>query len=218
MLNDFRKNMDQLREKNALISSQVETYYDESAEKDYLDFFTRIINKLVDSERSSIFINNPENETVWLEVGTGVERKQITVPKQGSMVGTVIASGKAEINNEMMSQEGAHKNVDTSTGFVTRNAICVPVKSLDGKQVTGAIQVLNKGNDDSFNDEDQKWLEDIAQNIQFNIEHVYLQQETLGIMDKVLTAFGQLWTTFIVVVMASMAGLFLFLMSMWFAA
>lgn len=218
MLKKFRKSIDKLKEQNQLINARVETYYDESAEKDYLDFFTRVINRLLDGERSSIFISDPENNTAWLEVGTGIERKQITVPKEGSMVGGVIACGEVHITNDMEAQEGAHKEVDSATGFTTHNAICVPVKSLDGKRITGAIQVLNKKSGEPFNAHDQKWLEDIARNLQFNIEHIYLQQETLTIVDKVFNAINQLWTILVAVVLASMTGLFLFMMSFWLAA
>ena len=169
-------------------------------------------------ERSSIFISDPEKNTVWLEVGTGIDRKQITVHKEGSMVGGVMACGEAHISNDMEAQEGAHKEVDSSTGFSTRNAICVPVKSLDGKRVTGAIQVLNKNNGEPFNKDDQKWLEDVARNLQFNIEHIYLQQETMSMVDKVFHSISQLWTILVAVTLASMTGLFLFLMSLWLSA
>ena len=118
MLKQFRRDIDKLREKHRLINTYVENYYDKSAEKDYLNFFINIINKLVNGERSSIFISDMENEMVWLEAGTGIERKQITVPKDGSMVGRVISSGKPEINNNMALQEGAHKGVDSATGFI----------------------------------------------------------------------------------------------------
>ncbi len=87
------------------------------------------------------------------------------------MVGRVISGGKAEISNNMADREGAHKEVDSSTGYSTYSAICVPVISLDGAQVTGAIQVLNMKNRGEFNQGDQKWLEDIAENLQLNIEH-----------------------------------------------
>ena len=218
MLKKFRKSIEKLKDENQLINAHAETYYDESAEKDYLDFFLRVINRLLDGERSSIFISDPKNDTVWLEVGTGIERKQITVPKEGSMVGGVIVCGEAHISNDMAAQEGAHKEVDSTTGFTTHNAICVPVKSLDGKRITGAIQVLNKKNGESFNENDLKWLEDIAQNLQFNIEHIYLQQETLSIVDKVFNAVNQLWTILVAVTLVSMTGLFLFLMSLWSTA
>ncbi len=206
MLKQFRRDIDILREKQRLINTYVENYYDKSAEKDYLNFFISIINKLVNGERSSIFISDMENELVWLEAGTGIERKQITVPKDSSMVGRVISSGKPEINNNMAVQEGAHKGVDSATGFSTRNAICVPVKSLDRERVTGAIQVLNKENGGVFNEDDQKWLENIAEHMQSYIEHVYLNQETLSVMDKVCDNFSKLLTIFGVITLLSMTG------------
>ena len=206
MLKQFRRDVDILREKHRLINTYVENYYDKSAEKDYLNFFISIINKLVNGERSSIFISDMENEMVWLEAGTGIERKQITVPKDSSMVGRVISSGKSEINNNMAVQEGTHKSVDSATGFSTRNAICVPVKSLDRECVTGAIQVLNKENGGVFNEDDKKWLENIAEHMQSYIEHVYLNQETLSVMDKVCNTSSKLLTILGVMTLLSMTG------------
>ncbi len=209
MLKDLRKNIDKLREKKHLINAYVNKYYDQSAEKDYLDFFLRLTCKLVNGERGSIFIVDMENETVWLETGTGMERKQINVPRDGSMVGRVISSGKAEICNDMVAQEGIHKKVDSSTGFSTRNAICVPVKNLEKTRITGAIQVLNKKNGETFDGSDQKWLEDIAENLQLNIEHVYLQQETLGLMNTAIrfsSQLSKLVTIILTIIIVSMMG------------
>lgn len=215
MLRNVRESINKLKEKHRLINSHVENYYDESTEQEHLEFFTRIINRVVQGERSSIFINDPEKESVWLEVGTGIESRQITVPREGSMTGRVIASGMAEINNEMETHYGIHKEVDSSTGFTTRNSICVPVKSLDGKQVTGVIQVLNKENDGLFDEGDQKWLEEIAKHIQLNIENIYLHQESMSITDKALEAFTKLWNILIATILIAMAALFLLLMGQW---
>lgn len=206
MLKQFRKDIELLREKHRLINTHVEKYYDKSSEKDYLNFFISIISKIVKGERSSIFINDIENETVWLEAGTGIERKQITVPRDSSMVGRVILSGKSEINNNMTVQEGTHKEIDSSTGFSTRNAICVPVKSQDRKHITGAIQVLNKESGGTFNIDDEKWLENIGEHIQSYIEHAYLHQETLSLMDKVFNTSGQLLTILGVITIVSTTG------------
>ena len=146
MLKQFRKDIDILREKHQLINTYVENYYDKSAEKDYLNFFISIISKLINAERSSIFISDIEDETVWLEAGTGIERKQITVPKDSSMVGRVISSGKPEINNTMAVQEGTHKGVDSATGFSTRNAICVPVVNRQRRLVSDSGLQVALGN------------------------------------------------------------------------
>jgi Mg2+ and Co2+ transporter CorA len=205
MLKNIRKSIHKLKEEHQLINSHIGTYYDESAEDDYLDFFTRVITSLLHGERSSIYINDPQNETVWFEVGTGAERKHVSEHKEDSMVGRAIASGKAEINNDMDTQEG------------TRNAICVPVKSMDKKQVTGVIQVVNKENKESFNEEDQKWLEDIAHNIQFNIEHISLHQGSLSLSDKILETSNKLLTMLAVLFLLLVGGFTLFLLILWLA-
>jgi hypothetical protein len=206
MLKKIRESLHKLKEEHQLINSKIETYYSESAEDDYLDFFTRVITGLLHGERSSIYINNPLDETVWFEVGTGTDRNHMSVPKEGTMVGGVIASGEAEINNDMEAEEEV------------RNAICVPVKSMDKKQVTGVIQVVNKENGESFNEEDQKWLEDIAHNIQYSIEHISLHQGSLSITDKVLKIIGNLFTMLAALFLFAVAGVTLFLVVQFLAA
>jgi hypothetical protein len=206
MLKKIRESLHKLKEEHQLINSQMETYYSKSAEDNYLDFFTRVITRLVHGERSNIYINNPLDETIWFEVGTGTNRNHMTVPKEGTMVGGVIASGEVEINNDMDAQEGV------------RNAICVPVKSMDKKQVTGVIQVVNKENGESFNEEDQKWLEDIAHNIQFNIEHISLHQGSLSITDKVLEITGKVFTLLAALFLFAVVGVTLFLVVQLLAA
>ena len=69
--------------------------------------------------------------------------------------------------------------------------------------------------EDSFNEDDQKWLEDIAKNIQLNIESIYLHQETMSITEKVFNAFSKLWAILIAIVLLSMTALVLILLSVW---
>lgn len=202
MLKNIRESVHKLKEEHELINSHIDTYYDESAEDNYLDFYTRLITKLLRGERGSIFINDPQDETVWSEVGTGTNRKHVTVHKENSMVGRVISSGEAEISNDMEDQEGA------------RNAICVPVKSMDKKQVTGVIQVVNKEGKESFDKEDQKWLEDIAHNIQFNIEHISLHQGSLNITDKIFEAIGKLFKVLVMLFLGLGAAFILYMVTL----
>ena len=51
-------------------------------------------------------------------------------------------------------KEGLHKLAGSETGFVTHNALCFPISKLDGAKVTGVIQMLNKNNKESFDDQD----------------------------------------------------------------
>jgi hypothetical protein len=216
MLKNIRESIHKLKKEHKLINSHVETYYNEDAEDNYLEFFSRIITRLLSSERSRIFINN--RETVWIEIGTEDGRKHISVPKEGSMVGRVIASGKAEIINDMEAQEANNLLETGITGLTVYNAICVPVKSMEGKQVTGVIQALNKEDKTSFNADDQKWLEDIAQNIQYNIEHISLHRGSLSITDRIIEASNKLLTITAILFLISVVGFTLFLVALWLAA
>ncbi len=104
-----------------------------------LSFYTRIMTKVTDTERCSVFIHDPEGDKVWLEAGTGAQEHEIEVPKEGSVVGKVIASGETVVVSGLETQSGAHKEADEKTGFVTRNILCVPIKSSIRNEITGAF-------------------------------------------------------------------------------
>ncbi len=208
MLAKFRARLDKIKARQQLVSS----YWDESKNKDVLSFFTRIIPVLVNVERCSIFIHNPKNETVWLQSGSGVEERQIEVPKEGSMVGTAIISGKPIFQENMDSREGTHKQIDSITGFTTRNALCVPVMNLNGDRVTGVIQVLNKNGGEPFTDEDITLLEEVARHLAFSIENIFLGQEVLDFTENLFNTAKRLTLQFIAMTVVTLLLFFAYLL------
>jgi GAF domain-containing protein len=173
-----------------------------------MDFYVRIATRLTDAERCSIFIHDPAHDQVWLKCGTGVGEKQIQVPKDDSIVGQVIATGKPVMAADLDKREGIHRAVDASTGFVTRDTLCVPIRACGSGEVTGAIQVLNKKGGGTFGNDDRALLEEMAEHLQQSIEGVYLSQTALGMCQSmvrtasrimaysVLTVVGILGLTF----------------------
>lgn len=213
MLKKIHKSINKLKEENELINSQMQAYYDESADDNYLDFFTRLINKLLHGEKSTIFINEDGEDNVWFEIGAGAD-KQVSSHKEGSMVDRVIESGIAEINNNLDPQK-AISEVYSENGSIVYNAICVPIKTLDGERVSGVIQIVNKENKEPFNENDQKWLEEISRNIQVNIEHISLHRGSLSITDKIFELSGKLIMIATVLFLTLIAGLTLYLLVHW---
>jgi adenylate cyclase len=130
----------------------------------------------MDAERCSIFILDPVDEKAWLQCGTGLTEKQLQVPTKNSIVGRVISSGKLVMEDDLEDQVGAHDIVAVKTGFVTRNALCVPVNGVTTKKVVGAIQMLNKRHG-MFTDDDRETLERLAFHLEMNIENIFLRQE-----------------------------------------
>lgn len=168
----MEQKLKQLRKKQQLM----EKAWREAGNRQLLQFFVDIMPKALDAERCSIFILDPVDEKAWLQCGTGLSEKQLQVPTKNSIVGRVMSSGEFVIEDDLEDQVGAHDIVAVKTGFVTRNALCVPVHGVTTKKVVGAIQMLNKGHG-NFNDADRDILERLAFQLEMNIENIFLRQE-----------------------------------------
>lgn len=182
-----------------------------------LSFYTRIMTKVTDSERCSVFILDPEKDTIWLKAGTGVKEYEIEVPKRDSVVGKAISSGKPVVVSELDTKSGAHKSVDEKTGFVTRNILCVPIKSPTRNEITGAFQLLNKRNDRGFTDEDVSIAQEVAEHLQGEVDSIFLEQEIFGLSERLFSAARKTILILLVSFAVVLALLFLSLM-MWVSA
>lgn len=149
----------------------------------YLDFYVRILPKTMDAERCTIYIIEMGTETICSMFGTGIRKMQIQPPRKGSIAGKAISTGEGSIKNDLEVSEGFHTRVDAKTGFITRNSVCHPIKSLTGHGVTGAIQLLNKKNG-PFLAEDLILLEKVADYLSTSIESIMLNKEILRISDQ----------------------------------
>ncbi len=184
MLKEMELQLDQLKAKR---ESLIEADQPAKTGK-LLSFYTRIMTKVTDSERCSVFIHDPEKDRVWLKAGTGVQEQEIEIPKEGSVVGEVIASGKPVVVSGLEAQSGAHKAADEKTGFVTRNILCVPIKSQIRNEITGAFQLLNKMNDREFTDEDISLALEVAEHLQREVDGIFLDQEVFGLSERLYSA------------------------------
>jgi len=165
---------------------QIETAWRKTGNREFLEFMIELLPKALQAERCSIFINNPEDNNVWIQCGTGLQEKQISVPKDSSIVGKVIATGEAIIENNLANQVGAHDTVAFKTGFTAKSTICIPVPGVKTQQIAGAIQVLNKLNINSaFTQEDVEIVTKLAHHLQVNIENIYQRQEMANIATEI---------------------------------
>ena len=148
-----------------------------------LNFYVRILPTLMDAERCTVYIIEMGSDRICSMLGTGIEKMQIQPPRKGSIAGRVISTGKGIIKNNMERSKGFHTQVDADTGFVTRNSVCCPIRSLTGHGVTGAIQVLNK-NGGPFLMANRVLLEEIAGYLSTTIESIMLNQAILQISNQ----------------------------------
>ncbi len=191
---ELYRHLDQFRLRERLLNRS----WSVRGNKKLLELFVEIIPQVLDVERCSIFINDPATGKVWLQTGTGVDEKQIEVDISDSLVGQVIATGKYIVEEDMDKLDGPHKKVDAQTGFVTRNELCVPIKSLSDQKTAGAILLLNKKEGQYFEKEDRVFLEKVASHLQSAIESIFLRQELMD-FSEILTHRARFssWTKYL---------------------
>ena len=187
-------------------------------DKALLAFYVKIMPQLLDAERCSIFIHDPTTDEVWLKCGTGVPEGKIQVPKDDSIVGEVIKTGQPQIVTDLEEKSGIHKRVDEETGFVTRDILCIPIKTLDGENVAGAVQILNKKNGNAFNDNDKKMLEEMAHFLQLTIESIYINQEAAGVLKNVFDLIRKIILVTITIFILVCASLAIYWITLYIAA
>ncbi len=169
--------LEKLKEKQEFVN----TAWNKTGNRELLNFLVEIIPRLFNCDRGSIFIHDPMTDNIWLQCGTGVKERQISVPKSNSLVGQTIHSGRFLSKSDMEHQSGAHEMTDLQTGFTTRNAICMPIHDAKGEKVIGAIELMNKRGDKNFDDEDRKFLEKVCKHINHNVEQIFMRQELIKI-------------------------------------
>lgn len=169
-----------LKELNAK-QQKIDQAWKKTGNSQLLDYFVEIIPLTVNAERCSIFVLDASSDNVWLRCGTGLGERQVSVPKGESMVGQVISSGQVQVEDDMENRVGSNEYVDMQTGYISRSAICVPIRGISIDKTIGAVQVLNKKDLKSFNDQDIDVLEKLAFQIGSNIEGILLKQQWVNI-------------------------------------
>ncbi|MEO5333146.1 MAG: sigma-54-dependent Fis family transcriptional regulator [Magnetococcus sp. YQC-5] len=144
-------------------------------------FFVEILPRLTNSERCSVFIVDQTTENIWLKFGTGVAEKAIIAPMKGSLVGESILTGRTVTQTGLEFRAGYHSLVGKKTEFITRNLICVPIHSLAGNYYIGAVELLNKKDDQEFTAEDEALLKQLVKYLALSIEHNTVTEEIIEI-------------------------------------
>lgn len=171
---------------------KIDDTWKNTGNKPLLEFFIELIPRVLDCERCSIFILDPEANNIWLQCGTGLEEREVSVHLNDSMVGRVISTASPLFEHNMNQRAGVHEWVDIQTGFVTHNALCVPVKGSSENTVTGAIQALNKQPGAEFSNDDCEIMEKVAAHMQMNIENIFLRQQLAKLLEDVGVAIKKI--------------------------
>jgi Nif-specific regulatory protein len=116
--------------------------------------------RLLDADRSSIFLWDKPNRTIVGRPALGMPGGELRLPDDSGIVGQVIQTGEPRRVTSALDGGEIDRDVDRQTGYRTETILCVPLDSPQGTRL-GAFEVLNKRRG-SFTLEDQRELVELA--------------------------------------------------------
>ncbi|MCW8916356.1 MAG: GAF domain-containing protein [Magnetovibrio sp.] len=128
--------------------------------------------RMLNAERSTLFLNDDKTNDLWSMVGAGLDATEIRFPNHLGIAGTVFTSAKTINIPYAYADLRFNPAFDKQTGFFTRSILCTPVVNKEGKCI-GVTQVLNKKGG-PFTDEDEQRLKAFTAQISIGLENAKL--------------------------------------------
>ena len=117
-----------------------------------MDTLDEVLTSLVEvttaelhAERGTLFLNDPETSELYSRVAQGNASREIRLLNNSGIAGHVFTSGEGVIIDDAYADARFNRTIDEQTGFVTRNILCVPIRTAKGETI-GVAQILNKLN------------------------------------------------------------------------
>lgn len=127
--------------------------------------------RLLNAERSTLFLNDSKTKELFSFVGAGLDQ-QIRLPNSAGIAGAVYTSGRSINIPYAYADLRFNPSFDRQTGFFTRSILCVPVVNKSGETI-GVTQVLNKIGG-PFTDDDERRLRAFTAQISIGLENAQL--------------------------------------------
>ncbi len=128
--------------------------------------------RMLNAERSTLFLNDEKTSQLWSEVGQGLEAMQIRLPNHVGIAGAVFTTGKTINIPYAYADLRFNPAFDKNTGYFTRSILCVPIVNQRGR-IIGVTQVLNKRGG-PFTNEDESRLKAFTAQISIALENAKL--------------------------------------------
>jgi HD-GYP domain-containing protein (c-di-GMP phosphodiesterase class II) len=129
--------------------------------------------RVAEADRCSIFVVDRERGELWTPVAHGTG--EIRIPLGAGIAGAVATTGRVISIPDAYADPRFNPQVDATTGYRTREILCVPMSNTAG-EVVGVIQALNR-REGAFGAEDEELLGALAGPAASAIENAVLHEE-----------------------------------------
>jgi Nif-specific regulatory protein len=155
-----------------------------------LDMIAREAARLIEADRSAIFLLDREKEELWSKIAMGSD-EVLRFDARLGIAGAVIATGRTINASEAHQHPDFYPGIDAHTGYYTRTLLATPLRNFDG-EVTGAFEVLNK-RDGQFTEADEEILKALAAQAAIAIETAQTLEKLRQHRDHLLRENTRLW-------------------------
>jgi signal transduction histidine kinase/uncharacterized Zn-finger protein len=150
----------------------------------------RVTTEMLEAEGCSIILHDKENRDLVFHSVTGSKSSTLTqfrLAEGEGVAGNAIKSREPLVVNNVEMDSRFSKRADEKSGFSTRNILCIPLM-VEGDCI-GALELVNKRNEEDFNEEDLFLGEAVSNQIAIAIHNVQLTEAALKA--ERLAAIGQ---------------------------
>ena len=140
---------------------------------DLLQVIVQEAAEVLDADRATLFLYDESRNELWSKTTQRLEIKEIRVPLGVGIAGTV-ATTRTPINiPDTYADPRFNPDFDKETGYHTRSILCMPLIG-NGDKLIGVIQVLNKKDQEVFNEADESLLGGLSAHITVALERARL--------------------------------------------
>jgi len=138
--------------------------------------------ELLGCERASIFLWDKDRQELVGRPALGLPNNELRIADKVGIVGRVVHSGKPQVVDDVREGGDWSGTIDRTTGFKTRNILCVPMRDEQGN-ILGAVEVMNKK---------ERYIQDDAVALEAFGMHVALALQNVRERESLVRANAQL--------------------------
>src|SRR5215510_2678903 len=140
---------------------------------DLLQVIVQEAAEVLDADRATLFLYDESRNELWSKTTQRLEIKEIRVPLGVGIAGTVAKTRKLINIPDTYADARFNPDFDKATGYRTRSILCMPLIG-NGDRLIGVIQVLNKKDQEAFNEADESLLDGLSAHITVALERARL--------------------------------------------
>ncbi len=143
------------------------------------------ITQILDAERSSLFMLDPETNELWSKVAQGSKVSEIRFPRSAGLAGFCADTGQVLNIKDAYQDPRFNPAVDRETKFKTKTVLCVPIINREG-DIIGVTQVINKKGGE-FDQEDEDLLKSLSSQLAVALENAQLYEKVKKYSEELRT-------------------------------